>query len=296
MDPSNNTIPPSNDPLVMELVGGVCNTLPGILGSQNNRSETNVMSPAAIELITCTYRYLKIAPNGDARTPQEVGNLVILGSFYTDIYAARNNDELDREILNLLIYSLGSSLQMSSASHHRHIGFNICFRAVLYALKCAAVKDVMDSLQWKLRHISSGTSHKLTLDHNSGTAYRIRDERYQLIDGLMLATVLYPQLQYQVTINGVGMIPQYDTIVQAVIDQNRELTYKITIPTDKLSHQYISVDLNNHRSSHADIEFTFPQFLQGLVSLTNTIGITTPWLTLDMYDQTSHTWLPASAT
>lgn len=296
MDPRNNTIPFNDDPFVIELVKGVCDISPCTLGSQSNGNVTDAMSPAAIELMKWLYRYLKIAPNGNPRTPREVSDLVSLASFAVDIGNSQSNEELDREILNLLIYSLTISRQQSSASHHRHIGFDTCFRAVLYALKRAAIKAIMNSLQWKLRHIPSGTSYELTLDHNSATARRIRNERYQLIDGLMLATVLYPQLQYQVTINGIGMIPQYDTSIRAVVNEYMELTYRILIPTDKLSHQYISQNLKNNRTSEAYIEFTFPQFLQGLVSLTRTIGVTTPWLALDVYDQASYTWIPAAAT
>lgn len=167
----------------------------------------------------------------------------------------------------------------------------------------------MNSLEWSVTNTSTGESTGIAVGpHSTSKAFPgtgvTESPIYALIDGMMMGLVLYPQLTYHITMNGVVMIPEYDSMVQ-LEEPGPEASayhkYRILISAKKFKGHYLADYLHQSRSNprrkltEAYVGFNHPEFLQGVLSLSQRVGVDIPWLALQEHDRANHRWVTAEA-
>lgn len=270
------------------------------------------ITPVSVLLLEYIYHYLRWDSNGLFRSPSEVSAMILPGSFAQELAEGSPADTPQR-IKNVLRYSL-------SVSSHGKVGLADIIETLQYAVKSTYIPKFLDTLNWTVltvpdhriaMHLSLGP---IKLDH-FGLGIR-----FNLLEGMMLAVTLYPNISYRAGLDDKPLIAEYDAKVQL---SNRSLAhrvekYRIKVPGVRFTGRYLReiiyqnelvTAINQRQRNKGDgsekleeitslplqegyIRFDVPEFLQGLLSFTHTIAVEQPWLSLDIKD--AQGWIPAT--
>ena len=257
-----------------------------------NRGDGDVTA-AAIRLLQHAYHFLRW--NGNVlRSPTEAGALVSPASISRDIEVSLLGD-LTTQISKLLKYAVYVTIQNSPRD--MVFGMNSALKAIDYALYPRSLKLLLSTLNWTV--ISSATN-TVSLDIGPVKSHGKYDGlRLYLVEGLMVATVLYPSIPYVVGLDEVPLSPIYDSEMQLTLEGYAVRKYRIVVPGTGFTGHYVDdiarenqhkVPINRTPLPLAEGYFYFEsqEFLQGLQTLTSTVGVQQPWIALEK--QTKGTW------
>lgn len=264
------------------------------------------VTPAAVRFLLYAYQFLYV--DGDTvRTPQAVSDLVQPASFRDDLESA-SPATLSQEIFDLVKYatSITISNRPVKSWNANVFGLSHAMDAVAYALNHKAFKQFMTTLNWT---VLSKADHSVALNIGPVTVIRAGDGlRSYLLEGLMAAGTAYPELSYQGGLDQVMLMPTYDSELQIEpADVHVPRKYRILLSAKRFTDHYLEDIMveNRNRGSKANLPiismplsqgylyFNSPEFLQGMLQLTRTVGLDTPWLALET--KLGDAWIAASA-
>ena len=180
-------------------------------------------------------------------------------------------------------------------------------------------------LNWTIIDTSNATNvvikQHLPVKIASGPHGLIIGSEFYLLEGMMVANTLYPEINYRPGLDDVALIAKYDSSVELVSGMLAELAvrkYRILVPGINFSGHYlnqvryhnrritelieryrdgISVDIPEMMAEVISvplqtgyIEFGSMEFLQGLLLFTNIIGVNQPWIRISVND--NGVWKP----
>lgn len=257
------------------------------------------ITPAAIHILKHIYHFLRY--DGDRmRTPSEVSVMVIPASFASSIRNT-SEEELPQKIESLLKYSLQVERQNATI---KVVGVELVLKALEYALHQQYVSQCTGMLHWTI--IDSTTSKTvLDLGHRQIDLEGVRD---YLLEGIMVAQVMYPAITLRLAVDDVELMPLHDSEVQLVVEDGYNTgKYRITVPGAGFTNHYLSdVTYDNKiRKNNGGVEtalplsegyiiFDSPDFLQGLLTMSKSVPVTTttPWQMLET--KVDDSWVPAT--
>lgn len=266
------------------------NFLTDVISTNEGRGS---VTAAAIRLLQYACHFLRWN-GGILRTPEEIGKLVSPGSFVEDIKAAQP-DDIPEQIFRLFRYSISVT---RANSRVMVFGVALALDAIYYAMKEKAVDSMLLLLNWTI--IDTTTN---TVSLNIGPLKAFGDQS-PLLDGLMVAKVLYPNIHYTAALDDVPLIPKHDSDTQITNEDYGHYggQHRILVPGGGFTNHYVSsITRNNRREGSVNVTlplqqgymyFEHPEFLQGLLTLAGTVGVQQPWIALEV--QTGETWGPAT--
>lgn len=253
------------------------------------------ITPTAIQIMLYLNAFL--LKDGEVlRTPQEIADLVSLGSFKESIQNA-DPDELESEVISLIRYAITINRQYAV---NMIVGLDVAISAIYYALHHTAFAKIFSLLSWRV--VNRNEDNVLTLGPLKFKG-RYDGQRNYLLEGLLAGLVMYPQIPYQVAIGNAILIPTLDSELQLRLQKSRGRKYAIRVPGTNFTGQYLRDIISENRRRGGVLQsfspregyllFDDPIFLQGLLSITALVGITQPWLSLDI-NIGNNSWVPAS--
>lgn len=134
------------------------------------------------------------------------------------------------------------------------------------------------SLDVKLVHTTTGEVHSTLKFEKYGDMIKYWDR----LEGMMVALTLYPTISYQLTLNGAVLIPKYDSMVNVEVEDSFRGDYRILVLDANFTDHYINGQkwCNRPRVTepgYSYIRFDNKTFIEGLLTLTQTIGVQQPW-------------------
>lgn len=203
-------------------------------------------------------------------------------------------EELTREeILEVMYDGIRSSIITESKRQSNHkdmvVGVDLMMSAIFHTMHYPGVDislaftflNFVESLDIKLINTSSGEVHS-TLKFNKTSNYV---SYWDFLEGIIVAVTLYPTISYHLTINGVMMIPKYDSCVELskYPYQVSNLNYIQVLDSNFTNHYVYGECLDSpgagvvEESGYAYLGFATQEFIKGLLSMTKTIGVQKPW-------------------
>ena len=276
-------------------------------------NDHGTITPAAVRMLQYANHFLRWNADASLRDPQSISSMIIPGSFVEDIAAASQTD-VPKEITHLLTYSL----RVSSSGN---IGLSDVIYTVIYAVKSKYLQLFFATLNWTVIDTSTNTiSQNLSVKPTNTGRFGSGIKLY-LLEGIMVANVLYPKISYCAGLDDVPLMPKYDSKLQLVSEHFSagQDKYRILVPGTAFSDHYLidvkyenkfRNDRNRYQQnkggagsfvpaelipiplSEGYLKFDSAEFLQGLLSLTRTVGVDQPWIRLEIKEQ--EVWIPAT--
>ena len=293
---------------VDELLKGIHGDTELIRTDESTGKDTGNITAVALRILQLAHHFFRWN-SGTLRTSEEASKLVSPGSFRKNIREAPP-ELLAKEIFKLIRYSLSVSIRNSS---FKTIGLNIALETVWYALTSDYMDEFGATLNWTVLNradnsialnigpVEIGTLNNADEEGNSS------NPKYYLLEGLMAATTAYPDIAYRTGLADVPLIPRYDSEMAIVTQSEYGGKYRILVDGRGFTGHYLTQihSENRRRNSRGEpkvatplsqgyLEFGTPQFLQGMITLSSTIGITAPWSALEL--MVGEGWVPAAVT
>jgi len=246
------------------------------------------ITPVAARLLEHVYHFLRW-DGSSKRDPSVIAGMINRVDF------AHEKPEI---IPEMLVQIISNSLKYSS------IGCSV----VGVMATVSAVLSIFGSLKWAQDFLSTLNWTVIDTSDNINTIVVQRlpmndpelpsDKRYlshhmfYLLEGMMVANTLYPEIGYRPGLDEVILIPKYDTWLELFVDdyRMRYQKYRILVPGVNFSDNYLN-DIKEHNrffDGTGYIAFESAKFLQGLLALTQTIGIDQPWIRSEIREK--HLW------
>ena len=243
------------------------------------------ITPVAIRILQYTYHFIRWG-NNQLRSPSEIGQLISLDSFAQRIMKAEPN-ELAVEIENLFSYAI----DMIKQNYGQVFGLESAIGVIYETLELT--DELFATFDWTVIDIRNSTIvlHMGPLSsHGMFTQAKI-----PLLEGMMAATAVYPQIHYQAGLDELVVIPKYDSGMKLQsVDETFDIgKYRVLLPAQRLTDRYLSdLALSRPRSERRNnalpaleqgyLVFDSLDFLRGMISMSATIGVDQPWIRLDV--------------
>lgn len=281
-------------------------------------TEDRGTTAAAQRLLQYLHHFLlwdRSSGTAQVRTPAEVADLILLGSFAHNTRKAQS-EQLMGEVYKLLRYSL--HIITSRELYSKVVGIGDVVNLMEFALKWQAVADLTSQLNWTIIDVREGGAvQPLGADSKRYTEQEWVAYQNPLFEGMMVGSVLYPEVPYRLGLDGIPLIPQYDSDTELYDISERPPTYRyrVALPGQGFTDHYLRLikDINAKRLRDGEplikiplsqcwISFEQVELLQGLLSIArfaNSIAAdsgrpTLPWSELDQWDETSKLWVPVT--
>jgi len=291
------------------------------------------ITPVAIRLLQHAHHFLRW-DNGQLRPPSEVKKLISLynprGSRevrnMANVETSEPNDLL-MKISDLFNYVVSKVMEEHPIDV---LGMGLAIKAIKYILGERTFDNLWDQnggFNWTVIDTSRPSiALNLGLLYFEGLVYQ---STIPLLEGMMAAAVMYPQIRFRAGLEDLALIPKYDSESPFVpVDDKYKMgQYRILVPGHGFTGHYLddyrrstwydlqrSIDRNfldrvgdewraaqlNGEAANIPQEFEqgylffeLPSFLQGLISMTRTIGVDQPWIRLDFSPSGQNLWTNA---
>jgi hypothetical protein len=228
-------------------------------------------TPAAVMFLEYYCHFLRYDPQtGTLRTPLEVSKMIHLDNFSDEAEKSTTPEKLQGVISETLHYALDIVKNgVFSTIYNIAFGLSKAIDAARY-ISSRALKPLLPLLPWKL--LSSETHEfqniQTTLIYDPGN---VSTPVYSAtLEGMLVATMLYPQIPYQIYLGPVAMMAKHDAIIELDHIKDHGDKYCMEMPADRFTGQYLKGDKVLF-SVQRYVFFDKPEFLQGLLSLVATL-------------------------
>jgi len=287
-----------------------------IVSANDKETDHNAgsITPAAILLLEHAHHFLRW-DGLVARDPMIINRILNDTSSIEKVDKTTKRSLLG-DISGALKYSLQTETMMPSV-----VGLPEVTRSLVILFRDHKQLDLLFSaLDWTIintvDNIDVITNQHLPVEISSSSGY----DPY-LLEGMMVANILYPEISYRPGLNNIPLIARYDTRTRLDIPESgpRKDTMRFLVPGDNFSGKYLddirySNKIREEKAQYyltnydmvineevlsvpkiAAIGFKSIEFLRGLLTLTSAVGISQPWIELEikMWSGVVDNWIPA---